>query len=205
MVFLVAHILFDGDFNTGGFSYNNRSTALIRRVEGAMRHIYTFPPRYYLNQTTGVQRISYFNVALRAHMKERSQLLLKQVQSLPRELKRTFVRAFFDDEGCIDFRIHKNARRVRGYQKNVAVLMLVQKLLLDFSIESRIEPPNEVVIVGEKNLRRFQKEIGFSPGVRINGKRSNSIWKQSLEKREILRRAIASYKPIGTPGVHRKS
>ncbi|OGG72878.1 hypothetical protein A3A38_01555 [Candidatus Kaiserbacteria bacterium RIFCSPLOWO2_01_FULL_53_17] len=78
-------------------------------------------------------------------------------------------------------------------------------MLSDFNIESRIQLPNEIVSVGKENLLKFEKEIGFSPGVRINGKRSNSIWKQSLEKREILRRAIASYKPVGSNGVHRTS
>jgi hypothetical protein len=29
------------------------------------------------------------------------------------------------------------------------------------------------------------------------------VWRKSLEKRDILERAIASYRPAGTPGVHR--
>lgn len=45
----------------------------------------------------------------------------------------------------------------------------------------------------KKNLDLFAAEINFSPGVCVNGNRSNSAWKESLEKREILRRALASY------------
>jgi hypothetical protein len=119
------------------------------------------------------------------------------------EMRREFLRAFFDDEGCIDYNLDRGHRRIRGYQKNIEILGIVKKLLLDFQIEARIQPPNEILIIGKGNLVQFQKEIGFSPGVRINGKRSNSTWKQPLEKREILRRAIESYKPVGTPGVHR--
>lgn len=121
----------------------------------------------------------------------------------PREHKRAFLKAFFDDEGCMDFRPAHNHRIIRGYQKDIDTLRVVQVLLTDLGIPARVKAPNEVVIVGKSSLTKFQKEIGFSPGVRINGKRSNSIWKRSLEKREILHRAIASYKPAGSSGVHR--
>lgn len=204
-IFIVSHILFDGDFNAGGFSYNNRSSILIARVEEAMKSIYSFTPRRYPNPLTGVQRISYFNVALRAHMRETATALLQDIASLSKEYKRVFLQSFFDDEGCMDYRPQKNKRCVRGYQKDIKILQIIEELLEDFGIESRFKFPNEVNIIGKENLEKFQKEIGFSPGVRINGKRSNSIWKQSLEKREILRRAIESYKPAGTPGVHRNS
>ena len=108
--------------------------------------------------------------------------------------RRVFPRAFFDDdEGCVDFRPHKNARRVRGYQKNKDLLYLVQKLLEAFSIRSTVTAPNEIVIVGKSNLAQFQKEINFSPGVRVNGNRANSIWKKSFEKRQLLTKALASY------------
>lgn len=204
-VFITSHILFDGDFCAGGFSYNNRSTALIKAVKSAVKKIYAFEPKRYLNPVTGVERISYFNVAFRAHVKEASARLLKDIPMLPREMKRVFLRSFFDDEGCMDFRPHKNKRAIRGYQKDVTILRIVSLLLADFNIESKYKFPNEVQIIGKQNLEKFQKEIGFSHSVRINGKRSNSIWKESLEKREILRRAIASYKPLGSNGVHRTS
>jgi len=83
---------------------------------------------------------------------------------------------------------------IRGYQKDLHILILVQRLLAQRGIAAQVKQPNEVVISGKENLRKFQKEINFSPGVRINGRRSNSIWKQSLEKRELLARAIVSFK-----------
>jgi|GEM_PF-699970 len=204
-IFIVSHILFDGDFNTGGFSYNNRSVALMYAVERAMKEIYSYEPKRYPNHITGVQRISYFNVALRAHVKKMSQLLLREVPGLHKKLQRIFLQAFFDDEGCVDYRPHKNKRSIRGFQKDVTILEIVRGVLANFDIEAKYKEPNEVVIVGKENLQKFQKEIGFSLGVCINGKRSNSIWKQSLEKREILKRAISSYKPIGSNGVHRSA
>ncbi len=113
---------------------------------------------------------------------------------MPLDFKREFVRAFFDDEGCMDFRPKTNHRRVRGYQKEVHVLKIVRELLEEFSIDSHIEMPNEVVIVGKDNLQRFEQEINFSPGVYMNGNRSNSRWKKHMEKRVLLRRAIESFK-----------
>ena len=73
-------------------------------------------------------------------------------------------------------------------------MLLVQKLLKDFQIPSAIHKPNEVVIMSKVNLEKFRKEINFSPGVFINGNRSNSIWKKSLEKRYLLDQAIKSFK-----------
>lgn len=192
-VFLVAHLLFDGEIRRGGCFYNNRSETLIQRVERAMKDVYEYPPKYHQNLTTGVYRISYHNVALAMYIRQKAERLQEEVTSFPLDLKRTFVRAFFDDEGCMDFRPEQNRRMVRGYQKNVTTLLLVQTLLHDLGIASRIKKPNEVVIVGKENLKRFQQEINFSPGVRINGKRANSTWKKSLEKRVILERAIRSF------------
>ena len=204
LVFLASHFLFDGDLHGGSCNYHNRNDTLLQRVQDAMKKIYDFEPKRYQNPTTGVTRISYHNVALRIFFEEKSRQLLKEISTLSRELKRTFIQAFFDDEGCVDYRTHWNSRRIRGYQKNIGVLRIVQRLLRDFNIESRIQLPNEIVIAHKSNLVKFQKEINFSPGVRINGGRSNSIWKESLEKRDLLDRAIDSYRPLGSNGVHRR-
>ncbi|MDO8576120.1 MAG: LAGLIDADG family homing endonuclease, partial [bacterium] len=203
LICLVSHLVFDGEVKHGGCVYNNRNMALLNRVEQCMKIIYPLEPKRYVDAVTGVSRISYYNVALAAYIKEKSIKLLNEIEKLPKELRREFLRSFFDDEGCMDYNVNKKHRRIRGYQKNVSILHLVRKLLSDLGIQSRVVPPNEVVITGKENLLKFQKEINFSPGVRINGDRPNSVWKQHLEKREILRRAIESYRPLGSNGVHR--
>jgi len=205
LVCLVSHLIFDGEIKNRGCVYNNRNLPLLTRVEDCMKGIYPLEPKRYIDAATGVSRISYYNVSLAEYIKRKSIELLQSIGIMPKEFKREFLRSFFDDEGCIDFRPDRGNRRVRGYQKNIEVLKIIHALLTDFAITSRIQLPNEIVIVGRDNFLRFEKEIGFSPGVRINGKRSNSIWKKSLEKRKILRRAIASYRPVGSNGVHRIS
>lgn len=204
MVSLVAHFLFDGEIKHAGCYYHNRNRTLLQHVESRMKAVYNLEPKRYKNHTTGVSRICYFNVSLAAYIREKSTELLQGITRFPRDLKREFIKSFFDDEGCVDFRVTRNLRQIRGYQKNTKILYLIQNLLADFKIGSRVILPNETVISGKENLTKFQREINFSPGVRINGKRSNSIWKQSLEKRVLLERAIDSFKPVGSNGVHRR-
>ncbi len=193
-VSLVAHLLFDGGiYPRHGVVYNNRSMALLRHVETHMRSMYAFEPARYQNLLTGVSRITYHNVALAGYLKIKSEDLLKKVESLSFDCKREFIRAFFDDEGCIDYRPNQNKRSIRGYQKDTTILYLVQNLLNDLDIASKVVAPNEVVITSKKDLIAFETLVNFSKGVYINGNRSNSRWKKHIEKRQILRMAIESF------------
>ncbi len=192
IVLLVAHLLFDGGVSDSYCAYYNRSLALIGRVENAMRAVYQHPPIQHTDKN-GVTNIYYHNVALARFMQKKTEELLANVCTFERELQRAFLIAFFDDEGCVS---HKgNDRKVRGYQHSKALLLLIQNLLTNFGIRGVIDKHNiEITIRGYENLLRFQKEINFSQGVCVNGERANSRWKQSLEKREILARALRLYK-----------
>ncbi|CAN5712741.1 hypothetical protein BH11PAT2_BH11PAT2_08900 [soil metagenome] len=194
LVLLVAHLIFDGELSVRGCNYNNRSNALIERVKSVMKKLYEFEPKIYLNPKTGVTKISYNNVALGAYMQRKANELLREVPTMPREYTCEFLRAFFDDEGSMDFRPLQNKRRIRGYQKDIEILAIVQSLLAGVDISSQIVLPNEVQITGKSELLKFQAVINFSPGVRINGNRTNSLWEEPLEKRELLQRAIDSFK-----------
>jgi len=194
MVCLVSHLIFDGEIKQSGCIYNNRSDTLLAKVEAAMKKIYSFEPTRYINNVTGVKRISYFNVVLSVFIREKAHELIKEIGVYPVWAKVEFLRSFFDDEGCMDFRPKENRRQIRGYQKDVSILFVVQKLLSDLEITSRILKPNEIVISGKENLIRFRKTIDFSPGIYMNGNRTNSRWKKSLEKRILLDEAIKSFR-----------
>ncbi len=193
-VHAVAHFLFDGEISRAGCMYNNRSLVLVAQVQASVAHFYTFAPKQYLDVSTGVARISYFNVALAAYLKGKSDELLKKILGKPRELQRIFLKAFFDDEGCIDYKPKRCVRRVRGYQKDQRILALIEKLLLNFGIQSKVVFPNEVVVTGKENLIRFEKEVGFTQGIRINGARTNSVWKKDMKKSALLHAAVLSFK-----------
>ncbi len=159
-----------------------------------MTVVYDFPPKSYLNQVTGVMRISYHNVAMANFFKRKAMELLGSVEILPADLQREFLRAFFDDEGCMYYKITRNKRQIRGYQNEVTVLKIVSQLLANMNIKSNLRGRNEVLISGKENLMKFRDEINFSKGVRINPNRTNSLWKKNLEKRKLLDMAIASFK-----------
>jgi hypothetical protein len=193
LVLLVGHLMFDGELKKSCV-YNNRSRALILRVRRLMRSVYDFAPHTHIDSQSGVQRISYHNVALAAFLKDKAEELMNTITLMPREHQREFIRAFFDDEGCMDFRVSNNLRRIRGYQNDEKVLILIRDLLKNFAITSKLRKPNEVVISGKENLMTFQKGINFSKGVRLNPNRTNSLWKKDIEKRKLLDMAIKSFK-----------
>jgi hypothetical protein len=193
LVSLVAHLMFDGEIRKSCV-YNNRSVSLLEKVRQHMKLLYSYEPIEYTNPITGVHRISYHNVTLATFLAQKADELVRVIEELSRECQREFLRAFFDDEGCMDYREKRNLRQIRGYQKNEKILFIVQRLLCNFNIEARRKGRNEVTIIGQENLRQFQKEINFSSGVCINGNRPNSLWKQSLEKKVLLARALKSYK-----------
>lgn len=193
-IFLLSHLLFDGTLRRSDLSYQSRSQSLLQRVRTAMSVYYRYPPKQYLDKKTGVHRVSYFNVALGDHVLRKTKELLRDIPQLSKEFQLEFLRSFFDDEGCVDFRPTRGLRRIRGYQKDARVLRLVKELLGRVGIASRVVKPNEVVIVGKDNLQRFERLINFSSGVCINGLRKNSTWRRSYEKRVLLRKAIASYR-----------
>ena len=194
IVNLVAHMLFDGAIRSGGILYYNRSQALIKNFRDKMLSIYNGKPRIY-KDNNDVIRLAYHNVELGDFFKNKSLQLLEDISKLPISYQREFLKAFFDDEGSVDFRLNSMKRRVKGYQQNTHVLNLVQKLLNNFKINSYVDGRfNEIMITKQENIKKFAKEINFSKGLRINGSRSNSIWKKSLEKRKILAGLVNSYR-----------
>ena len=157
-----------------------------------MKKVFNLEPYVYLNKETGVHRISYHYVELAIYTQKKSQELLKYIEKANKKEKIVFLRAFFDDEGCTG--LWKRKKLVRGYQKNIKILKLVQKLLKDSDINSKIDKKyKEIIVCGKENLMKFQDVINFSKGIYINPNRKNSIWKRKLEKREILNRLINAY------------
>lgn len=192
LLFLVAHFMFDGEIQSHSCIYHNRNEALIDRVKLLMEKVFNLESRESINKETGVHRISYHYVELADYTREKAYELKKYIQTASLPEKKIFLRAFFDDEGCVNRSGRK--RLVRGFQYDLRTLKLVQKLLKEFNIPSRIdEKYKELVISRKENLIKFRNKINFSKDIYINPERKNSVWKQKLEKREILQRIINSY------------
>jgi hypothetical protein len=193
LLFLIAHFMFDGEIQTHSCIYHNRNIALIDQVKSLMDKIFNLQPRKLFNKKTGVHRISYHYVELADYMRKKSEELKNYIMTAPLLEKKIFLRTFFDDEGCVGWWGKK--KLVRGFQHNLEILKIVQNLLKDFNIQSKIdEKYKEIVISRKPNLIKFRDKINFSKGVYINPDRKNSIWKKKFEKREILNHIISSYK-----------
>jgi len=192
LVSLVSHIMFDGTIKQGGCVYTNRSQSLLDHVTRCMGRIYPYPPKKY-ESLSGVHKIAFHNVELGYLLRTKELELTRNIERMSKELRRVFLRAFFNDEGSVYF-IGKR-RAIRGYQHDGRILNLIQRLLRRLGIRSKVDMAyNEVTITRRRNLELFEKEINFSAGVCVNGNRSNSVWKHSFEKRELLRKMLASYR-----------
>jgi hypothetical protein len=191
LIFLIAHFMFDGAIEAHSCIYNNRNKILIDRVNSLMKKVFKLQSHHWLNRITGVSRIYYSHVELARYIKEKSERLKQYIKNASLSEKKIFLRAFFDDEGSVHF----DKKLVRGFQYNLEILKIIQNLLKDFDIESKIdEKYKEIVISRKPNLIKFRNKINFSKGIYINPNRKNSIWEKKLEKRKILDYIINSYK-----------
>ena len=193
LIFLVSHFMFDGEITKGGCIYQNRNEDIINQVQDLMKEVFNLKPYSRFYKDTGVHRISYYYVELADYIRRKAKELKQHINNVSLQEKKIFLRSFFDDEGCVY--CWRNARKVRGYQHNLEILKLVQKLLKDFDIESKIDEKYKEIVISRKiNLIKFRDKINFSEGIFINPNRKNSIWKRKLEKRKILDYTINSYK-----------
>jgi len=192
LLFLVAHFMFDGEIKGSGCIYHNRSKALINQVESLMKKVFNLKPYNYFNEETGVYRIAYYYVELADYIRKRAEELRKDIKTYSLARRKLFLKVFYNDEGYVSR--YKNKRSVRGFQNDLKILELVQDLLKDFDIYSRIDKKyKEIVISRKKDIIKFRDKINFSKGVYINPERKNSVWKKKLEKRKILDIIIDSY------------
>ena len=190
LVRLIAHLSFDGRVDRHGCHYYSRSRVQAEHVKRLLCEVLGIDPQMRL-RPNGMWVVSRYNVELAAWLSGKECALLRVVGARA-TWRQQWLQAFFDDEGCVT--LTKKKRLIRGYQHSLSILELIKELLAGLKIESRIDSKyGELSISRKDNLLKFQKLINFTPGLRVNGSRSNSIWKKSLEKREILRMALASY------------
>lgn len=195
LLLITAHFMFDGEI-TRGCVYSNRNIVLINRVKNLTNKIFNLEPSSCdYRKKSGVHKVSYYYVELANYFKKKCNQVKKYIKDSSLQEKKIFLRAFFDDEGCVSYSKKWNSRKVRGYQKDKEMLLLIKELLQEFNIESRIDKGHtyEVVVSRKENLIKFRDKINFSEGVFINPDRKNSIWDKKLEKRKILNKMLASY------------
>lgn len=97
LLFLTAHFMFDGEIQTHSCIYHNRNESLINRVKSSMKKVFNLEPHKWLNQETGVHRISYHYVELADYIRKKAQKLKRYIKNASLQEKKIFLQAFFDD------------------------------------------------------------------------------------------------------------
>lgn len=192
LVHIVAHFMFDGRIDEDGCIYYSKDKYQIAHMQKLLRRIFRAKPKIQLRDN-GVYGLVFYQVEMADYLKRRKEELLPYLNNgAPNTHKKQFLRAFFDDEGCVFYKGH--TRRVRGYQQSEVILKQIISLLNKFGVNSKIDKKAKgVEISGKKNLQRFAKEINFAPKIYINPNRKNGVWKEKISKRDILDLALRSY------------
>jgi intein/homing endonuclease len=133
-----------------------------------------------LLNTTGVQSVSMLN-----------NRVPEPIRKAPEDIKKAFLRAFFDDEGRVVYVPETFGRRIAATSIKSNIRSDAINLLSEIGIPAH-EIGVDVIIFGKKNLENFLKLVGFTPGVKVKRKRENSRW-YGYEKNELIKLMLSSY------------
>jgi DNA-binding CsgD family transcriptional regulator len=192
LVHLVSHLSLDGRIDRYGCHYYNREKSAVSHVQTLLQRLLGVEAKV-RRRVNGIYVASFFHVEVAAGLADRERELLNMVARHPL-WQRVWLQALFDDEGHVHW--VKGRRRVRASQKDPAILRTAQDYLRRQDIDSRIDTAARAVeITGRRSLTRFANRVGFSRGLHVNPARRNGHWKTAWEKQDLLRMALASYKP----------
>ncbi|KXB02478.1 hypothetical protein AKJ44_00385 [candidate division MSBL1 archaeon SCGC-AAA261F17] len=198
---IISHCLFDVSviINNGDYvvKYTNASHGLIRQFVSGMRKIYGMSPgdiRLYQGKNHPWWEVMYRSKRVVEDLLRYSPTYsTSNSVGLPKGIARkrkfiqTFLRAFWDDEGCIAqsgaLTLYSNSRRLILDAKQ-----LHEKLGIRCSVYRKKSCFVLRVKGGLENLRRFQRKVGFTESIIVRGKAIGS------KKRAVLANFLASYK-----------
>ena len=180
---VVAHYLGDGCVTNKYAAYFNKNDALLNNFE---RDITTLFARIHLTKgkyNSGTKLIQIQNKEIIQFLKELVSDYRSYALRLPnfvnnKELQKEFLRAIYDDEGCVALRVFKKTNEIK---RNLTLASKSQKFIEEikdlleksFNIQSnKINRYDKVVekkiftirtlsITGKKNFERFREEIDF--------------------------------------------
>jgi len=75
--------MFDGEIQTHSCIYHNRNKVLLGQVEALMNKVFGFRSYKWLNEATGVHRISYHYVELADYIRKKSEDLKEYIKTTP--------------------------------------------------------------------------------------------------------------------------
>ena len=140
---LIAHLMFDGCVYTGTsvVTYYNKNMSLINQFSSDFEKIYGL--KCSLEKRNDANRTyCYSKLAVKDLLKytpsystaKSNNKIPTEIMESRDELKIIFLRAFWDDEGCVRFSPSSQTRQLNGYSNNLRVLKQIQKLCLILEI-----------------------------------------------------------------------
>jgi DNA-binding phage protein len=197
---IYAHSIFDGYVsknNSYVISYINKNQELLSEFENDMGFVYGLKPTR-SKVGSGVTQLIYSSKLMHLDILNFDKTIIITND----EYKKIYLKAFFDDEGCVHFNLKKGMFSVSGSQKCEEELLFIKSLLEDLGIQSRISEPT-ITIGRNKSILRYSKLIGFthpekrkklSNALNHYQKRFEKINNQNIRIKELTEKGLTPYK-----------
>lgn len=186
MVRIIAHLMGDGSVTYKDLRYHNKNEQMLEEFRKDM--IREFGEIHFtmgkVNSGTSFINTGKRDIIKTMHKYAKSYRsgdieIPKDILNGHLELKKEFLRAFFDDEGTTGLRVYKKTneikRDVRVTSKSLKIIKQMKKILeneLDIKcnkiyndkkvINEKIYVTWALQITGRENLKKFQKEVNFN-------------------------------------------
>jgi transposase len=195
--FLIGHLIGDGSVMRKSYAirYTNTCLKLVLDVSKAFTSVYGLEGR--ITQRDGIINIDWCSKEAWKDLHSytnyhcREWRVPTQIFEYPKVLGPPFLRALFDDDGCVAL---CSSRKHENWQRWVCLRSIctygcedIARLLSLFEIRSR-KAYKAVIISGKENIKRFQSMVSFTTGVKVR----RGLWK-GIDKAEVLELLLASY------------
>lgn len=207
MVRFISHCLFDGWISCNAkrgvyrIGYSNKTHVLIEQFINDVKILYGIDLRSKARERKGVHEVEFFSklitddvlniISLRkVFLRDSFSVLLAD-----KKLSVVVLRAFWDDEGTVDFYSRKRlTRKLRVRCSNKLLREQMLRLHKSLGINASEEYDKKGIIISNRDgIRMFRDEIGFTRGVKVlNGNMRSSTW-LGRNKSEVLELMLDSF------------
>lgn len=183
---LIAHCLFDGEVfistakNFYYFGYSNNSKALVGQFINDVSEIYGLEKYFIYRRGDNYQVRFCSKKAVEDLLKhspsysnDKRAMVPKEVMTADISLKSAFLRAFWDDEGCIDY-------RGRLISTCTAPNVLRQLALLHKELGIMVTLHKDYLEVRKSSFPRFVELVGFTDGVKVTRGHNKGRYKAQI-------------------------
>ena len=202
---IIAHALFDGWVSIRHNSvyelgYCNKNEVLVKQFAEDVSKVYGVPVSSIRRRSSGAWEITYRDKNMVADLLNimPSYPTKNLTVKLPAEIAKathaypTFLRAFWDDEGTVNYYPQHRTRKLRAPCKPSCLRAQLLNMHLALDVDAREEKEHFITISGSENLIKFNEKIGFTSGVHVGrAKFGKDVW-TGYEKAEALNLMIRS-------------